>query len=496
MSAESSNSTTRTISPSGASSAPAVRSGVLARELRLQALSEADRDLIRLVNDPLFSRWQEQIKAIGGCANPIYLSGSTVTRDAVTGEVISSYSTDGEPGERLAVRCRNRRASVCEPCAYLHAGDTFQLVRAGLSGGKGVPDAVRDRPRLFVTLTAPSFGPVHRVREGERCRPRRDDPRCEHGRRLGCGLVHTEDDPLVGLPLCPDCYDYVGHVLWHAHAGRLWDRFTTAVRRYLASAGGVPRSRLGEHLVVSFAKVAEFQRRGAVHFHGIVRMDGPDGPASSAPAWATEDVLLDAVEHAAASSFVTVPDSDAYGTERVGWGGQFDAHPIRPVADSDNPSDSAVAGYVAKYVTKGAVDTGAGLDYRVTGLEDIRAAVVNSHVRALMGTCWRLGGLAELEHLRLRSWAHSLGYRGHILTKSRRYSTTYGALREERADYRKGDTKPTDNPDMVTEAAWRYVGSGYTPGEADVALGIAEDIAASRQLAKEDAEDRAQWGEW
>ncbi|MET9832685.1 replication initiator [Streptomyces sp. NPDC006385] len=110
-----------------------------------------------------------------------------------------------------------------------------------------------------------------------------------------------------------------------------------------------------------------------------------------------------------------------------------------------------------------------------------------------MGTCWRLGGLAELEHLRLRSWAHALGYRGHILTKSRRYSTTYGVLREERADHRRGAPKPVDGPDTVTESAWRYVGSGYTPGEADIAVGIAEDYAMNRQLAKEDAEDRAQW---
>jgi hypothetical protein len=484
MSGESGNITTRTISPSGGSSVPAGRSVVLAREQRLQALSEADRDLIRLLKDPLFSRWKEQIKAVGGCAHPIYLSGSTVTRDAVTGEVLSSYSTDGEPGERLAVRCRNRRASVCEPCAYLHAGDTFQLVRAGLSGGKGVPEAVRDRPRLFVTLTAPSFGPVHRVRDGERCRPRRDDPRCEHGRLLGCGLVHTEDAPPVGLPLCPDCYDYVGHVLWHAHAGRLWDRFTTAVRRYLASAGGVPRSKLGDHLVVSFAKVAEFQRRAAVHFHAVVRMDGPDGPSSSAPDWATEGVLLDAVEHAAASGFVTVPGSEAYGMERFGWGGQFDAHPIRRRTDVDQADDlsgMAVAGYVAKYVTKGAADAGAGLDYRVKSLEDIRAAVVNCHVRALMGTCWRLGGLAELEHLALRSWAHSLGYRGHVLTKSRRYSTTYGALREERAVHRRGAIL-VGGPDTVTESAWRYAGSGYTPGEADFAFGIAEDLASLREI--------------
>ena len=92
--------------------------------------------------------------------------------------------------------------------------------------------------------------------------------------------------------------------------------------------------------------------------------------------------------------------------------------------------------------------------------------------------------------------AHSLGYRGHILTKSRRYSTTYGALREERADYRKGDTKPVGGPDIVTESNWRYVGSGYTPGEADYAAGIAEGHAQNRQLAKGAQEDAQRWGEW
>ncbi|WP_089101194.1 replication initiator [Streptomyces hyaluromycini] len=45
------------------------------------------------------------------------------------------------------------------------------------------------------------------------------------------------------------------------------------------------------------------------------------------------------------------------------------------------------------------------------------------------GPC--LGGLIEYKPLNLRPWTHTFGYRGHILTKSRRYSTTYGALREE-----------------------------------------------------------------
>ncbi|WP_189716183.1 replication initiator [Streptomyces phaeofaciens] len=457
----------------------------------MRLLSDADRGIVRLAHDPLFPRLLEQIKAIGGCAHPVYLSGSTVTSDALTGEVISSYSTAGEPGERLAVRCRNRRASVCAPCAYLHAGDTYQLIRAGLSGGKNVPESVRDQPRLFVTLTAPSFGPVHRSRDGKRCRPRRDGGVCEHGRPVGCGLVHTEDDPALGRPLCADCYDYVGHVLWHAHAGRLWDRFTTAARRHLASAAGIPRSRLRDHLVVSFAKVAEYQKRAAIHFHAVVRLDGPAGPGTPPPRWATTELLTEAVLTAASSANVRAAESCAYGDALLVWGKQLDARPIRAFEGGEGPTDDAVAAYVAKYVSKGTAETGAGLDYRVSGPDDIAAAVVAPHVRALMATCWRLGGLPELEHLRLRSWAHSLGYRGHVLTKTRRYSTTYAALRDERAAYRRSDTEPTDDPALITESSWRYVGSGYTPGAAGLAAGIAEDLVMSRQLAREAAEDEA-----
>jgi hypothetical protein len=36
---------------------------------------------------------------------------------------------------------------------------------------------------------------------------------------------------------------------------------------------------------------------------------------------------------------------------------------------------------------------------------------------------------------RLAACAHTFGYRGHCLTKSRRYSTTFGDLRQGRADH-------------------------------------------------------------
>ncbi|WP_461081362.1 replication initiator [Streptomyces deserti] len=447
----------------------------------MRQLSEADRDAIRLAQDPKFPRWLEQVTATGGCAHPVHLSGSTTTLDAATGEILHHYDTRNEPGERLLVRCRNRRATVCPACSRLHAGDTYHLVRAGLLGGKNVPATVRQRPRLFVTLTAPSFGPVHRA--GELCRPRRDRGVCEHGRPLGCGIVHAPDDPSVGQPLCADCYDYTGHVLWHAHASKLWDRFVIDVRRRLASSVGLVQSRFTQHARLSFARVAEYQKRAAVHVHAIVRLDGPNGPADEPPAWGSVDPLADAIRASARRVLIRTPYSPAVGELALRWGNQIDARPLH--ADGDGPDDDAVAAYVAKYVTKGASETGAGTDHPLTTWHDIETVPVSEHVRTLMRACWRLGALPEYEPLRLRAWAHTLGYRGHILTKSRAYSTTYTALRAERANHVGQADMPDGTPSTVTERHWRYVGSGHTPGGALIAAGIAEDLAIGREAARD-----------
>ncbi|MFB8350593.1 replication initiator [Streptomyces niveus] len=462
---------------------------MLDRAARLRQLSEVDQDLIRLVQDPRFGRWLEQVRATGGCAHPIQLTGSTTTRDAGTGEVLHHYDTATEPGERLLIRCRNRRATVCAPCSRLHAGDTFHLVRAGLVGGKSVPVDVRERPRLFLTLTAPSFGPVHRTTaDGQRCRPRRHADRCEHGRLPGCPATHDATDPFVGQPFCSGCYDYPAHVLWHAFAGRLWKAFTDNLYNHLAARTGHTRSGLRRTVRISYAKVAEYQRRAAVHVHAVVRLDGAHGPDTPPPAWATAELLATVVRTAAAAVRLHTPHSPALGEHELRWGAQLDARPLRAFGGREGLADDAVAAYVAKYVTKGAADASAGLDHPITGPTDIAAARLSAHVRTLMGTCWRLGGLPELQPLHLRAWAHTLGYRGHILTKSRAYSTTYGALRAERADHERTAPDPADEPDAITDAHWRYVGSGHTPGAALIAAGVAEDQAQNREIARAESE--------
>ena len=348
------------------------------------------------------------------------------------------------------------------------------MIRAGLVGGKGVPVGVVGHPGLFVTLTAPSFGPVHsrRATHGGQpglCRPRRSGGVCPHGVPVGCPARHAADDPLVGQPLCPACFDYAGAVLWQAHVGPLWARFTLAVRRKLAAVGGIPVRRLRDEALVSFARVAEYQRRGLVHVHAVVRVDGPAGPTDEPPGWATVEALTTAVREAHAAVRVRTPYSDATGEHLLSWGVQLD---VRSIEADDQTGDTgispsvasrrAVAAYVAKYATKSTEDAG-GRAGRFWRSADVDAAPMTDHARRLALTCWTLGGLPEFRHLRLRAWAHALGFRGHCTSKSRVYSTTLGALRDERTAFQANEHGDAGGTETVRVSGWSYAGRGGWP---------------------------------
>ncbi len=137
-------------------------------------------------------------------------------------------------------------------------------------------------------------------------------------------------------------------------------------------------------------------------------------------------------------------------------------------------TSAAVAGYIAKYATKGAEAAGA-VDGRIRGARDLVVLPVRPHVLRMMGTCWWLGGLAPFEPLRLREWAHMLGYGGHFSTKSRRYSTTLTALREARTEHRAEEQRTAlglDDRPTATVGHWRYAGRGYSPDAALIAASL------------------------
>ena len=204
------------------------------------------------------------------------------------------------------VRCQSRVRSTCPSCAELYRGDWAAIARSG------VFDADVSRYRFYLlTLTAPSFGRVHRV-------PRSESSRLK---RCGCGATHTvRDAGLRGVPLDPRSYDYAGQVAWNRDAGVLWDRTRRRVRDRWDS--------------VEFFLVREWQDRGVLHLHAIVRIDRLESPDALA--------LREAARTAEAASKV---DGSI-----VGWGEQADAAAFR--ADGDGAKTIWYLSKALNYVMK------------------------------------------------------------------------------------------------------------------------------------------------
>ncbi|TQL70068.1 hypothetical protein FB381_3994 [Nocardioides albertanoniae] len=395
--------------------------------------------------DKSFGDFAETAAAVKNCAHPVRLIGRSETYELnpATGEVgglLSSFSSDDAPLGMLYRACGNRRADVCPACSRTYARDTFAMINAGLVGGKTVPENVSENPLLFATFTAPSFGHVHGFRSGKACRPRarRKGERCSHGRPTSCHQRHDQDDPANGAPLCEDCYDWQSAVIWQYCLPELWRYTTQTLRRALARRLHVPDSRLGKKASLQFVKVAEYQARGLVHFHALIRLDGPDGPGSPAPLDGGD--LAQILQAAAAETYLDAqPAFDGDPSRRLRWGKQLD---IRVVRDGDRLEDpdsdltpGQVAGYLAKYATKDA--------------SSVRADTPRPHLDRLIEECHELAGSAAVlygygsdekgkplnPYHFLGKWAHMLGFRGHFSTKSRRYSITLGRLRRARSRY-------------------------------------------------------------
>lgn len=467
--------------------------------------------MLRRASSPGFGSWWRRAESVGFCAHPIQLCGADT----------------GGRDHTVWTRCNNRRATVCPSCSDLYARDTWQLVHAGAAGGHhDIPVEVAARPQVFTTLTAPSYGAVHNA-TGTSCRPRKSASsaaRCVHGKPLRCNMTHTIDDPMVGQPLCRDCYDYLGHVLFTWHLPELWRRFTITLRRavatHLKTVGITPGS-----VRVSFVKVVELQARAIPHIHALIRLDPPQadndttasgdhdphGPAAPRgggeprpvadrrPGWSspiTAAQLATLIQHAAGRVSIDIPtgdgDLDRGGMRTVRFGTQIDAQPLaRETAMSARDSevdDTAqmtvprlsprrVAAYLAKYVTKSLNDF--GITARRLSAEAISELDVTEHVRAILSTIAELAEhttSADPSLTGMGRWLHTLGYRGHITTKSRRYSTTMGALRAARASWtrhqiakhsgRQDDTQCAHSANEVTASG----GGGQQPIDTDEML--------------------------
>jgi hypothetical protein len=223
-------------------------------------------------------------------------------------------------------------------------------------------------------------------------------------------------------------------VLFSWHAPELWRRFTIQLRRFL-SRQLRDRAENPKNTRVSFMKVVELQRRGLPHFHAVIRLDAasvPGQPPSQPDTSISTRDFAALVRRAAVAIEITVN-----GDKVLQFGDQLDVKIIRSAdtGESGNRgiSNRQIAAYLAKYVTKSVTDF--GILSRRFSPAAIDQLDVTEHVREILQTIVTMA--EEEDHKEMLSWIHTLGYRGHVMSKSRQFSTTMTSLREHRAAWRK-----------------------------------------------------------
>lgn len=256
------------------------------------------------------------LRIAAGSVSPI--TGEVATRDLLT-----------------SVPCGSRWETDCESCSR-----TYRK-RQHLAIASGLPQPGDRQARvLLLTLTAPSFGRVHRAA----WKPGVKKP--DNPRRCACGRFHNPEArshrAVIGAPLDPSRYDYAGCVAWNRSSGRLWKALRERMRRALPQYD------------LAFTRIQEPQHRGATHFHAVLVVRPGDGPLP------TDDALM-----AAIADLLPAPDdehdarlgsstTDPHSGREVTFGSVWDLRVVTPSRDPATGQQhwGGVARYLAKYLTK------------------------------------------------------------------------------------------------------------------------------------------------
>ena len=346
------------------------------------------------------------------CSRPIKLRRTAV--DTRTGELTESDITKD---------CGTRLAGLCPHCAEVYRRDAFRVIRSGLfDNGKQVPFT-------FLTLTAPgaeTFGRIHQRVEVER------KNKAPYIQRCGCGAYHDEDYKYLGTPIDIDAYDYARVADFNASASRLL---------------AVTMQKLGRVLgrKLQYIRVAEFQARGLIHFHIIVK------------GLISHEAFYSVVRGGVNPRTKRRIKPAQHGVHR--WGEQCDAQRILP------GSKQGVGAYFVKVVNYAAKSTGDTVgECTVHGVKMDEAALATVSCDHgpdckcgspfIPGTTLRYQSkkserLCRRHALARRGW----GFRGHILSASRKWGMTFTAVRALRQGWATKNKKPT--PHLIV--SWQVI---------------------------------------
>lgn len=380
------------------------------------------------------------LKVAWDCMNPYQLTKTS-----------TNLLTGNTESVTYLKKCGTRLKSKCEPCSNMYRRDARELLETGIF--EHIDKIKNARVSTFITLTAPGeevFGRLHKgpLKDGQKIEA------CSCKNVNGKRNYHKLGDPLISTAINPETYNYVAAAQFNANASRLYAVTIQKLRRIT-----------GENLEV--IKVAEYQVRGLIHYHAIVIGK------------ITQEQLKLAVE----GDTQKIPTTKYRKTISHGFsfGDKCKADIIYNVGNSNR-----TISYVLKYALKSATsDTPRKSKHtnemvlaskETVACSIIRCDACKNHRNKTCvvcqqnngGKCPRIcscyinectmeNGITRENTCRNhRAAARGLGARGHVLTKSRNWKTTFKVIRARRETYMQKQNKLNDVNIFTTWQGQRF----------------------------------------
>jgi hypothetical protein len=349
------------------------------------------------------------LKKYPDCLDPLFIRRTTT--NLITGE-IKTIEFDK--------RCGTRRRDKCEPCSFIWRDDAYYALINPSKEHKG--------SLTFITLTAPGskhFGKSHTASfkglKSERC---------------ACRSFHSPSDSVVGLPTNSDKFDYKKVTKFNYRASRLTSVTLQKIYRLiltdLNSGREASERKTIKDVRLPTARVMEWQERGVLHVHIIVRGHIPtyivEKAVKGSPPTSTRRRVLPA-EH----------DGEK-------WGEQFD---VRHINSGDEKQIAKLSGYITKvvgYALKDVTSHGAETDKRKEAFHARLRKTTNNVVDCeksysecdaspeRINSPIRQGNMSGNFHfcVKHRRAHHQLGFTGNVLTLNKAWGSSLKKAREAR----------------------------------------------------------------
>lgn len=311
---------------------------------------------------------------------------------------------------RHRIRCKQKDPGKCHGCSTIHRRHTKIIIWSGINKNRELStqnvEIDGNHSFYFVTLTAPSFGSVHKL-----------DKHSSNPTKCACGITHDAKDPYVSTPIDTSRYRYREQVLWNVWSNDLYKRTQEKLRKVLPGA--------------EMCSIREPQKRGVVHYHVLVRV----------PATVPQKEAIKALKGMRKHSITRMGN-------KYEWGRQVDVKRVK----TDGDDLQKTVSYISKLV--GYTTKSLGITENVFSKPAMKFAKKLREVGATV-KCHR----RDCEGSECTSEAHTeLGFHGQEFTQTDGWSFfgyTYKSLREEMKAYAEAQAAGSDDPDAYQKALQR-----------------------------------------